>query len=316
MFWLITFVRNLLYDLKIMKSYSFLNIPIISIGNLTVGGTGKTPHIEYFVRENLALGKRVAVVSRGYKRKSKGMVVATEMASAKTIGDEPYQIFCKFPQIIVIATKDRVNAIQYLLSQQQRPDVILLDDAFQYRRLHPSRHILLIDYNRPIFNDRIMPYGRLRESLNGIKRADEVIITKCPETLSADEKQVWAKKLNLPNHIVLKFSTLLFFTPKNIFSREPLDISQKYHIQTITGVVNADSLYRYLHPFSLSLTKKEYPDHHNFTKQNIESINILANSKDIIIVTEKDAARLIDNPFLSDSVKAKIYSVEVRVSFL
>jgi len=154
MYLLITFFRNLLYDLGILRSYRF-DFPIITVGNITVGGTGKTPHIEYFVRRYCAEGKRVAVVSRGYRRKTKGMVVADSRSTADSIGDEPYQIFRKFPHIMLVADSDRVRAVKYLMAQEAKPDIILLDDGFQYRRLAAGRQVVLVDYGRPIFEDRI-----------------------------------------------------------------------------------------------------------------------------------------------------------------
>lgn len=315
MFFLITLIRNLLYDLKILRSYSF-DLPIITVGNITVGGTGKTPHIEYFIRKYLGQGKRVAVLSRGYKRKTKGMVIADGTATADSIGDEPYQIFRKFPNITLVVDKDRINAVEYLLAQPSKPDVILLDDGFQYRRLAAGHQIVLVDFNRPIFSDCIMPYGRLRESRRGIKRANEVIVTKCPPDMSETDKCRWAEQLKLRQGTVLGFSTFEFFPPRNIFDSVPLDISQTYDVHVVTGVVNADTLYNYINPFCRTIAKTTYPDHHHFSESDIDKINRLADRDTIIIVTEKDAARLLGASTLTPKAKNSIYSVEVRVKFL
>lgn len=315
MFFLITLIRNLLYDLKILRSHRF-DLPIITVGNITVGGTGKTPHIEYFISNYLEQGKHVAVLSRGYKRKTKGMVVADSTATADSIGDEPYQIFRKFPGITLVVNKDRINSIKYLLSQSSKPDVILLDDGFQYRRLVAGHQIVLIDFNRPIFSDHIMPYGSLRESRRGIKRANEVIVTKCPPNLNGTDKRWWAEQLRLRQGTKLRFSTFEFFPPQNIFSSAPLDISQKHDIHVVTGVVNADTLYSYISQFCRTMAKTIYPDHHHFTESDIDKINRLADHDTIIIVTEKDAARLLSAPTLTSKAKVSIYSVEVRVKFL
>lgn len=315
MFFLITLIRNLLYDLKILRSYSF-DLPIITVGNITVGGTGKTPHIEYFIRKYLGQSKRVAVLSRGYKRKTKGMVVADGTATSDSIGDEPYQIFRKFPNVTIVVDKDRINAIEYLLAQPSKPDVILLDDGFQYRRLEAGYQIVLVDFNRPIFYDRIMPYGRLRESRRGIKRANEVIVTKCPTDMSETDKCLWAERLNLKQGTKLRFSTFEFFPPQNIFSSTPLDISQKYDIHVITGVVNANTLCHYISTLCRTMANTAYPDHHYFSESDIDKINCLADRGTIIIVTEKDAARLLSVTTLTSKAKDSIYSVEVRVKFL
>ena len=315
MYLLITFFRNLLYDLGILRSYRF-DFPIITVGNITVGGTGKTPHIEYFVRRYSAEGKRVAVVSRGYRRKTKGMVVADSRSTADSIGDEPYQIFRKFPHIMLVADSDRVRAVKYLMAQEVKPDIILLDDGFQYRRLAAGRQVVLVDYGRPIFEDRILPYGRLRECRCGIRRADEVIVSKCPSDISEAAKQQWAQRLGLPERIELRFSTLDFLPPRNIFSGEPLDMDGKHDLHVITGVVRADSLYDYLRPFAASMERTAFADHHRFSASDIEFINRLANRGTTIIVTEKDASKLVAASTLSPAARRQLYSVEVRVRFL
>ncbi|MDR3327035.1 MAG: tetraacyldisaccharide 4'-kinase [Prevotellaceae bacterium] len=318
MYFLVTLVRNLLFDLGILKSKRF-DIPIISVGNITVGGTGKTPHIEYFIRE-FSQDKRVAVLSAGYKRKSSGFIIADESSTAQTVGDEPFQIFCKFEQIIVAVDRNRVQAIENLLALPCPPDVILLDDAFQYRKLTPSKQIVLVDYNRPVFNDRILPCGRLREGCRGLKRANSVIVTKCPNNLSQQERIFWKEQLKLPQNIDLQFSTFDFFPLKNIFSHEELNINKSYNFLVVTGVVSAKSLYEYLGKFAHKIEKLEFADHHDFSEKDIKKIEQfflnLPQSNSCIIVTEKDAARLIHNRYITDNIKKKIFSVEIKVRFL
>lgn len=316
MYFLITWLRNLLYDLGWLKSHSFAVPATLSVGNLTVGGTGKTPHIEHFIRKYLAEGKRVAVLSRGYKRQTKGFLVASANSTAYTVGDEPYQLYRKFPQIKVAVDSDRVNGIKQLMNLAEKPDVVLLDDAFQHRRLKPQRQVLLVDYNRPIFRDRVMPYGRLRESRKGLKRADEVIVTKCPQTLSESEKESWREQLGVSERQTLRFSTFEFFPPKNVFTQEALDLSQKYDFQVVTGVVSPESLYRFLESYSNTIYKTKFPDHHFFTAKDIDFINQEAEAGRIVVVTEKDAARLVDEKSLSATAKRSIYAVEIRVKFI
>jgi tetraacyldisaccharide 4'-kinase len=297
-----------------LKSKKF-DIPIISVGNITVGGTGKTPHIEWLIRKYLP-EKRVAVLSRGYKRKSKGFVLADENSTAQTIGDEPFQIHQKFPEILVAVDKNRVGGVEKLLALPNPPEIILLDDAFQHRKITPSHQILLVDYNRPIFDDKILPYGRLREFACGIKRANEIIVTKCPENISENEKEYFVEKILKYKQIPLHFSTFEYSVPKNIFTKEPMNIDEKYNFLVVTGVVNADGLYRYLEQFALSVDKMKFPDHHDFLEQDIKNIEkryFSMKGDTLIITTEKDRSRLLSNPFISDNLKEKIFYVEIAV---
>ncbi|MDR1543990.1 MAG: tetraacyldisaccharide 4'-kinase [Prevotellaceae bacterium] len=331
MYALIIFIRNLLFDFGILKSKKF-EIPLISVGNITMGGTGKTPHIEHFIRQYLP-EKRVAVLSRGYKRKTKGFILADENADAQTIGDEPFQIFQKFPEITVAVDENRVRGVENLLALPTPPEIVLLDDAFQHRKISPSENILLINYNRPIFNDRIFPYGRLREFACGTKRADSVIVTKCPQNISEKEKEFFIKKIEKcgfyyaqspragrsQGEVPIYFSAFEYSAPKNIFTKEPINIDVKRSFLVVTGVVNASGLYDYLENFALSIEKLKFSDHHDFTKKDIEKIEqkfSQLSPDSLIITTEKDRARLLSNPFVPQNLKEKIFYVEIEVKFL
>ena len=183
----VTDIRNFAFDKGWLKS-SFFHLPVVSVGNLTVGGTGKTPHIEYII--NLLKEEyHIATLSRGYKRASKGYVKATSGCDTSLIGDEPAQIKSKFPDITVAVDEKRVDGIGHLLSEEKQPDVILLDDAFQHRYVTPGLSIVLVDSNRPIWNDNVLPFGRLRERADGIKRADVIVVTKCPQAMQESQKQ-------------------------------------------------------------------------------------------------------------------------------
>lgn len=191
-------LRNLLFDMEIRKSHRF-NTPIISIGNITVGGTGKTPHVEYLIRL-LQDHMRVAVLSRGYKRKSKGFILADNSTTMNDIGDEPFQMKQKFPKVTVAVDKNRVHGINSLTNNDSKKssiDIVLLDDAFQHRQLKPGVNILLVDYHRLIIYDKLLPAGRLREPMKGKDRADIVIVTKCPKDLKPMEYRVITKAMNL-----------------------------------------------------------------------------------------------------------------------
>ena len=201
-------IRNQMFELGILKSKAF-DVPVISVGNITVGGSGKTPHVEYLIRQ-LHDKVKVAVLSRGYKRKSRGYVLADKQSTARDIGDESYQILKKFPGIYVAVDKKRCNGIERLTSDEatKDTDVILLDDAYQHRYVKPGINILLVDYHRLIIYDKLMPAGRLREPQSGKARADIVIITKCPADLKPMEFRVLTKALNLYPYQKLFFTTL------------------------------------------------------------------------------------------------------------
>ena len=203
---LITGIRNFLYDHRIFKSYSF-QIPIIAVGNLNVGGTGKTPQIEYLIRL-LSDNYKVATLSRGYKRKSKGFILADQFSNSEILGDEPFQYFKKFPNIQVAVDADRKNGIEQLLSQTNKPDVILLDDAFQHRKVKSGLYILLTSYHDLFVDDYILPTGNLRESSNGARRANIIIVTKCPNAITDEDQNRIKIQLKLDNHQQLYFSNI------------------------------------------------------------------------------------------------------------
>ena len=316
MYFFIVWLRNKLFDFKILKSKKF-DIPIISVGNITVGGTGKTPHIEHFIRKFAS--KKVAVLSRGYKRKTSGFVLANENCTAQTIGDEPYQIFRKFPEILVAVDEKRVRGIEKLLALPNPPEVILLDDAFQHRRVMSSDNILLINYNRPIFKDKILPYGRLREPISAIKRADKVIVTKCPQNLSEKEKNYFIEKINHYKKLPISFSSFKYSIPKNIFTQKPINIDVKRDFLVVSGVVNVAGMYDYLQNFAHKIYKMEFADHHNFSEKDIKKIEQKFSTlppESLIITTEKDRARLLDNSFISNELKEKLFYVEIEVFYL
>ncbi|MDP5096875.1 MAG: tetraacyldisaccharide 4'-kinase, partial [Flavobacterium sp.] len=206
LYWLITYIRNWLYDKGIFKSSSF-NIPIIAVGNLSVGGTGKTPQIEYLIRL-LSDDFKIAVLSRGYKRTSEGFILADENATSSSIGDEPFQFYSKFPKIQVVVDANRKNGIESLLQLANKPDIILLDDAYQHRKVKAGFYILLTAYDDLFCNDYILPFGNLREPSSGKKRADMIIVTKCPSDLSELAQQKIREKLNVTQSVF--FTTIQY----------------------------------------------------------------------------------------------------------
>ena len=315
--------RNLCFEVGMLKSRAF-DVPVIAVGNITVGGTGKTPHVEYLVR--LLKDKfRVAVLSRGYKRSTSGYLLASESSTEREIGDEPYQMKQKYPDISVAVDPKRVRGIQQLTDNDQSLDVILLDDAFQHRYVKPGINILLVDYHRLIIYDKLLPAGRLREPESSKSRADIVIVTKCPKQLKPMEYRVLTKAMNLFPYQQLFFTTLQYDDPYPIFdkSEEPLQLSQLIQPDTnvllITGIASPEQMQQDLSPLTSHLSPLTFSDHHNFKPKDVELINRSFSdlpSPKCIITTEKDATRLQNLEGLSDEVRQHIYALPVRISFI
>ncbi len=303
-YWLVTFIRNWLYDVGFFKSKSY-NLPIIAIGNLSAGGTGKTPHTEYLIRL-LKDNYKVAVLSRGYKRSTKGFVLANEVISASELGDESYQIHTKFPDVSVAVCEDRQTGIENLVATIN-PDVILLDDAFQHRKVKAGFYILLTAYDDLFSEDFILPFGDLRESAMGKKRANLVVVTKCPAALSEQEQQVVKQKLdvNVPVFFTsIDYDTEVFSTEKAI---NVSDIISKEKI-IVAGIAKPKYFIDYLNSGKDKVLI--YPDHHNFTEQEISELNATAQDR-ILVTTEKDFVRL-NGKIKSDT----LYYLPIKVKFL
>jgi len=313
--------RNTLFETGFLKSRSF-SIPVISVGNITVGGTGKTPHVEYLIRL-LQDHSRVAVLSRGYKRKSHGFQIANESSTARTIGDEPFQMKQKFPKVIIAVDKNRVHGIEALNQKYQDIDVILLDDAFQHRYVKPGINILLVDYHRLIIYDTLLPAGRLREPLTGKNRADMVIITKCPKDLKPMEYRVITKAMDLYPYQQIFFTTLEYGELTPLFKKEAptvnLDKLKDHNVLLLTGIASPRQMKEDLTPVVSKLSMLSFPDHHAFSQKDIEQISsefAKLPSPKCIITTEKDAARFIGLEGLSNEIKENIYILPVRITFM
>lgn len=289
---LITKIRNLLFDFGVLKS-TYFSLPVIVVGNLSVGGTGKTPQIEYLIR--LLKDKyNIAVLSRGYKRKTTGFLIVNNSHSALHVGDEPLQYFKKFKNITVAVNEKRKQGIEELISQKS-PKVILLDDAFQHRAVKGSFYILLTKYDDLFTDDFLLPTGNLRESRVGAERTDIIIVTKCPLNLNQDQKEIILAKFN-------KYKKDVFFTNISYadkisgqyqFSLEEL---KDFEILLITGIANPSPLLRFLKDQQISFRHLKYPDHHQFSKKEITRINhdfdAIKSNKKLILTTEKDYTRL------------------------
>ncbi len=302
-YYLVTWFRNKLYDngVKSSKSYDF---PVICVGNLSVGGTGKTPMIEYLIRL-LKEEKRVATLSRGYKRITEGFVLADENATADTIGDEPFQFFRKFKDIKVAVDGNRQNGIAELRTLESKPEVILLDDAYQHRKVKAGFNILLTSYANPYYNDMVLPTGNLREPKSGSKRADVVVVTKCNPSISEAERNEITRSLKLKFHQKAFFSYIDY--AKNVISwQKELPLNQLQEFTLVTGIANATPLVEFLKKQGLKFEHLEFPDHYSFRPNDIE----LLERKGTILTTEKDYVRLSDY----ESFKDKLYYLPIQMS--
>ena len=305
LYWLVTFIRNWLYDKGIFKSFSF-DIPIIAVGNLSVGGTGKTPQIEYLIRL-LSDNYKVAVLSRGYKRTTKGFILADENATASSIGDEPFQFYSKFPNIQLAVDANRKNGIENLLQLPNKPDVILLDDAFQHRKVKAGFYILLTAYDDLFCDDYILPFGNLREPSSGKKRADMIIVTKCPKDLSELAQQKIKEKLKVKQQVfftTIQYDDCVFGNDSQLLVSEIQSESKVL----VAGIAKPKLFFDFLKNDNDETLV--FPDHHDFSKQDCELILAKANGRKII-TTEKDFVRL--NGLLP---KAQLFYLPIKSTFL
>ncbi len=284
----ITSIRNWFYDFGIFRSYSF-QIPIIVVGNLSVGGTGKTPQVEYLVRL-LKEKYQVAILSRGYKRKSRGFVLADEETNVEVLGDEPFQYHQKFSDVSVAVDTDRKKGIEQLLQINPDLEVIVLDDAYQHRKVKGGFYILLTTYDELFPDDYLLPMGNLRESRSGAQRADMIVVTKCPENMPDDKMEVVKQKIKLKKNQQLFFSKIVYddyiFNKKNKILADEIKSKPKL---LIAGIAKPKLFFDFLKSEEDIIL--EFPDHHDFTENDLNKINQLANSN-IIVTTEKDYVRL------------------------
>ena len=315
-------LRNMLFEIGILKTQSF-NMPVVSVGNITVGGTGKTPHVEYLV-SILKDQFHVAVLSRGYKRKSKGFIIADADTPMHMIGDEPYQMKQKFPQVTIAVDKDRCHGITELETADKELNVVLLDDAFQHRYVKPGINILLVDYHRLIIYDRLLPAGRLREPMRGKDRADIVIVTKCPKDLKPMEYRVVTKAMQLYPYQRLYFTTLEYDMLRPMFPEAPktrmaLEELADKQLLLVTGIASPEQLIHDLTPYNNNITHLSFADHHEFRAKDVQLINdsfAAMQGPKVIITTEKDATRLLSTEGLSEEVRQNTLILPVRIRFM
>lgn len=291
---LITTMRNRLYDAGLLSEVSF-DLPTIAVGNLSVGGSGKTPMVEYLIGL-LGPHYRLATLSRGYRRQTRGFVLADQQSDALSIGDEPMQFHRKFPGLAVAVGEERVLAVPELLQERPETEVILLDDAFQHRSIRPGINLLVTDHARPFWNDHVVPFGRLREPRSGYRRADMIVLSKCPPQMPVEERNRLEQLLQLPKGQRLFCSTLAYGQPYGIFDRsDPGDLS-KSGVILACGIARPEHLLEQLRERCAEVALLRFPDHYYFTFTDLEkmqdALSQLSSPRRILITTEKDAVRL------------------------
>ncbi|NNF34400.1 MAG: tetraacyldisaccharide 4'-kinase [Saprospiraceae bacterium] len=312
-------MRNLMYDAGLLKSTRF-SIPIISVGNLSIGGAGKTPHIEFLI-EHLRPYLNIATLSRGYKRKTKGFRMANLNDNALTIGDEPLQYRRKYRDIIVSVSESRTLAIPLILKQAPGTQVVLLDDAFQHRAIVPGLNVLLTTYDQPFTRDILLPAGRLREYSDSYKRADIIIVSKCPEEISEQNRAEIIKEINLLDRQRLYFTKYHYHNPYSFFNPSSrIKLSNDADVILVSAIANTAYLRQHLDNEVASVHELEYEDHHIFLERDIEYMEQVyinrESSNKIILTTEKDAMRLELHRDLIYKKKLPVYVLPVEVSFL
>ena len=310
--------RDFFYRYGLLKGVEF-NIPVISVGNLSVGGAGKTPHIEYLIRL-LKDYINVSTLSRGYKRKTKGYLNVQAQMSAEQVGDEPLQFKRKFPDITVAVGESRTFAIPQIIMDQPNVQTVLLDDAFQHRSVKPGLNILLTEYSAPFTRDYLLPSGRLREWRSAYERADIIIVSKCPPKITAAEREAFTKEINPFPHQKLFFSYYDYYQPYYIFNpRYRVRLEKDVDVILVCAIARTDYLMDYLGEQVNSVTAIEYEDHHYYSKYDIAHIkkrfDQLESKKKVLLTTEKDAMRLeLHKQFLIDE-KLPIFAIPVQVKF-
>lgn len=320
-------VRNAAFNAGVLRQRSF-KVPVVTVGNLAVGGTGKTPHVEYII-EALHDSYNIGVLSRGYKRMTSGFVMARDTLTSRDLGDEPYQIYRKFQGMITLAVcESRTKGIEEMLKVNPNINLFLLDDAFQHRYVKPKVGVVLMDFSHMPYDDKMMPLGSLREPIHSLNRADVVVVTKCPADIKPIDIKLIKEKLELYPSQHLFFSSVRYAQPKPIFSisggenrLQSLEwLSQDDLLLGVTGIANHLPFMRYLRHFAPQVKMIHYGDHHYFSREDFKYIEKvfgqLKGKRKYIVTTEKDAVRIVGNPYFPMELRNYIYYVPIQVGFL
>jgi tetraacyldisaccharide 4'-kinase len=324
---LIVMIRNWLFDAKLLRSTRF-KLPVICIGNITVGGTGKTPHVEYLIRQ-LKQNYNLAVLSRGYKRQTHEFILATSDSGVAEVGDEPLQIKRKFPDVHVAVESDRVLGVQMLMELIPGLRVVLLDDAYQHRTITPGLSVLLIDFTRPVFRDVLLPAGNLRESSRNMRRADIILVTKCPSSLSIGEREKFISRLHPCKHQQVFFTYYDYGNPLPVFPEQAgkqlinlpdKPVHKKKSVLLVTGIANPAPLKQYLANIFDVRDELDFPDHHNYSRNDFLQIKTtfdpIGDPEKYVLVTEKDAVRIRESAFIDCTFRSAFYYIPIEVKFL
>ncbi len=322
---MITDIRNFLYNTGVFKSKEF-RIPVICVGNITVGGTGKTPHTEYLI-ELLQEHFKIAVLSRGYKRKTRGFVVAEKSSGVKEIGDEPKQMSMKFPDVLMVVDRNRVDGVNEIMETWPQTEAVILDDGFQHRKIKPGFSILLTDFSRLMIKDSMLPYGNLREHIDNKRRADIIIVSKSPRNLNPMQRRIMVKDIGKAPYQHLYFTSVNYKDPVPVFG--DADISRRCPVMSdkneggavlVTGIANADPLKEHLLLTFPEIKHLSYPDHYNFRDADIKSIltafEELKAPVKYVFTTEKDAVRLREFTNIAEPLKSALFYIPIGINFL
>ncbi len=319
---LITWTRNKLYQFGVLKSYS-PSIPTIVVGNLAVGGTGKTPHIELLLNI-LSTKYKTAVLSRGYKRKTKGFILADTNSNCNSIGDEPFQLYRKFANISIAVAEKRVQGILQLQKSIPNLELVLFDDAFQHRAINPGLKLILTDYSNLYCTDSMLPGGNLREYATGAQRADIIIVTKCPLDLTEQQSKDISKKLKIKPNQQLYFSAIVYDSIKPLFETKDTQLTtpklQDSAVLLVTGIVSHRPLVQKIEASGATVKTMAFADHHQFTLHEYTDIEqdfiSLPNSSKIILITEKDAARIYKDENYPEALKKHTFYIPITIEIL
>lgn len=311
-------IRHRLFDLKILSSEEY-DIPIVCVGNITVGGTGKTPVTEYLI-EHFAGRYQVAVLSRGYKRKTRGFVLASVQSSFRQIGDEPKQIKLKYPEVPVAVCEKRTEGIRRLREAHPGINLIILDDAFQHRYVEPWVNIVLMDYNNPVYRDHLMPWGTLRDRRRQLNRAHFVLVTKCPPDMNPLDMRLVRKSLDLYPYQSLYFTRMKPETPLALFPdqvQRPLTAGDP--VMVLSGIANPGPLVKSLSPRYRVVGKQLFEDHHVYRMSELEELIVQLKKlppETMIVTTEKDAVKLTNRKKIPAEIQRRLYYLPIRVHFV
>ena len=318
-------IRNFFFDHEIIKITSF-KIPIICIGNLSVGGTGKTPHTEY-VLDILKHSWKSAMLSRGYKRQTKGFFLANENSTSITIGDEPYQIYKKFPTVVVAVDEKRVHGVNKLIETYPDLQLVVLDDAYQHRQIHAGFSILLTDFSNLYTRDLMMPAGTLREWKRGSKRADIIVVTKCPANFKPIDMRIIETEIKPETNQLLFFSTYIYDEIIPVFPDSDPETWTFNRIKEtsaeallVAGIVSPEPMVEQIRKYTNNVETLFFEDHHAFQSKDYVLIKsrfeMLKSEEKIILVTEKDASRLVSDPNFPELLKSRTFAMPIRVEIL